>query len=52
MQMPGPSICDLQHCFAHPQVGLLRRDLITRHQQITFMLLSNCPFEVFVAFQQ
>ena len=50
MQMTDPAICDLHHCLAHPWGGLLRQDVTIWHQQRTLLLLSNCPFEVFVAF--
>ena len=50
MQMTGPSNCDLHHCFANPWGRLLRRDVKIWHEQSTFLLLSNCLFEVFVAF--
>ena len=33
MQMIGPSICDLHHCFARLWGGLLRRDLTIWHEQ-------------------
>ena len=52
MQMIEPSIFDLHHCFAHRWGGLLRRDLTIWHEQRTFLVLSNCLFEVFVGFHR
>ena len=52
MQLIGPSICDLHHCFARLGGGLLRRDLTIWHERRTVLLLSNCLPKVFVAFHR
>ena len=52
MQMIEPSIYDLHHCFAQLWGGLLTRDLTIWHEQRTFLVLSNCLFEVSVAFHR
>ena len=49
MQMIGPLNYGWHHCLAHPSKGSLRRNVTILLQQRTFLLLSNCPFEVFVA---